>query len=403
MKRLNRTIHLSSLLTLSLILLAGCGSETDPSIAQKQNQQDSSASSKSKISTSSHSDKDTHGSGLEVEKVQSSNLLAVINDSQAINLASLFPYGDWSCKSGKENCEYTRIKGDVYYGSLRYTCDLYNEMDKGDRGGTCGDPDSFGEWRAYAQDLPHVQYTFKYELQVSQGTIRLIPVMNESQPDMYTKSFLTHHNIPVDKWTELKIQSVELARDEAKSQMDSRDTKNRDSRNESGMSIRDNAHIDMQERMRTYRTSSFELIAMLDSDSTGFVMEDLFSPPGKWWFINTKDELDLINSSKDTTLSRPLLRYHCYSDLYEYPNCGKPESVGFTEGDELEDAVEKPDVYVFFRYELSSDGSTLKVWFDSKNPLNSEYAKEYAMHHGFNAEDTISVEMADLSDQLEER
>jgi len=242
------TAILALVLIFSAISFAGCSSETDSSAspnAERKSTESPPAGETSRTDTSdsreqvtalfgttdneavgtgrdesilretAHLDQNRARSGfapdatLTLHEVEGSIASARINDSLHADLATIFPYGDWSCEvDGKTRCNLTEQSTGRYQGSLRYTCDLYDEMEKGPRGGDCGHPESFGSALKGVQDLPHVSIPFQVEVQTLSGEMRIKPLSRLSKPNQYVKSYLRHHQVSTSDWRVVRLREI---------------------------------------------------------------------------------------------------------------------------------------------------------------------------------------------------
>jgi len=149
-----------------------------------------------------------------------------------------------------------------------------------------------------------------------------------------------------------------------------------------------NSDQDSSQFMRIRTTKEGETIGVTESDTLGFAMKDVFSAPGEWTFIDRPSTREIVFEGAEDPIERDVLMYYCVDGLHEYPNCGKPESIG--NPDEYE---YRKSIQIYFLYKIDRCNSRFYVSHYDNTTLNSEYAKFFLAYHGFPASDTNVVRM----------
>lgn len=140
--------------------------------------------------------------------------------------------------------------------------------------------------------------------------------------------------------------------------------------------------------MRVRTTREGETIGVTESDTLGFPMRNVFSAPGEWTFIDRPSTRQIVFEGCSKPIERDVLMYYCVDGLHEYPNCGKPESIGSPENYEY-----KKSIQIYFSYKIDRCNRRFYVSLYDSTSLNSRYAKDFLAYHGFPASDTNIVKM----------
>jgi len=151
-----------------------------------------------------------------------------------------------------------------------------------------------------------------------------------------------------------------------------------------------NAEHDFTRTMRARTTKEGSLVAVTREDTLGFVLSDVFSAPGGWTFINRKNIREALFEGADEPIEEDVLMYYCDDNSPEYPNCGKPESIGNPDQYESSEFI-----VIYFSYFLCNNTFSMSYYKDTQH--NHPHAEEFLRYHGFPVFDTVRVEVAKLS------